>query len=214
MVRRAGQLLAGLLLFGIGVGLLVRAGLGLSPWDVLHQGLAQRTGLSLGTVVILVSLIVLTAWIPLRQRPGVGTLANALLVGLFVDLTLALVPPANSIAVGVGVLLLGIAVNALGTALYLGANLGPGPRDGLMVGLARRGASIRVVRTAIEVAVLATGWLLGGTVGAGTVIFAVAIGPLVHFLLPLFAVASDPPPERSPASPSSFPRHSWKSRSY
>lgn len=188
---RVVNLLLGLLLFGMSLGLLVRAGLGLAPWDVLHQGLAQRSGLSLGTVVIVVSVLVLAAWIPLRQRPGVGTVANALLVGLFTDLTLTLLPPAGSLGAGITLLVVGTVMNALGTALYVGAGLGPGARDGLMVGLAARGYSLRVVRTGIEVAVLAIGWLLGGTVGVGTVVFALAIGPLVHRLMPLFAVRSD-----------------------
>lgn len=188
---RVVNLLLGLLLFGMSLGVLVRAGLGLAPWDVLHQGLAQRSGLSLGTVVIVVSVLVLAAWIPLRQRPGVGTVANALLVGLFTDLTLTLLPPAGSLGAGITLLVMGTVMNALGTALYVGAGLGPGARDGLMVGLAARGYSLRVVRTGIEVAVLAIGWLLGGTVGVGTVVFALAIGPLVHRLMPLFAVRSD-----------------------
>lgn len=188
---RVVNLLLGLLLFGMSLGLLVRAGLGLAPWDVLHQGLAQRSGLSLGTVVIVVSVLVLAAWIPLRQRPGVGTVANALLVGLFTDLTLTLLPPAGSLGAGITLLVMGTVMNALGTALYVGAGLGPGARDGLMVGLAARGYSLRVVRTGIEVAVLAIGWLLGGTVGVGTVVFALAVGPLVHRLMPLFAVRSD-----------------------
>lgn len=188
---RVVNLLLGLLLFGMSLGLLVRAGLGLAPWDVLHQGLAQRSGLSLGTVVIVVSVLVLAAWIPLRQRPGVGTVANALLVGLFTDLTLTLLPPAGSLGAGITLLVVGTVMNALGTALYVGAGLGPGARDGLMVGLAARGYSLRVVRTGIEVAVLAIGWLLGGTVGVGTVVFALAIGPLVDRLMPLFAVRSD-----------------------
>jgi uncharacterized membrane protein YczE len=188
MVRRSVQLLAGLMLFGVSLGLVIRADLGLAPWDVLHQGLAQRSGLSLGTVVIIVSLLVLAAWVPLRLRPGIGTLANAVLVGLFADLTLALVPAAEALGVGIAMLGAGTVVNAVGTALYVGAGLGPGARDGLMVGLASRGYSIRAVRTTIEVTVLAAGWLLGGTVGVGTVVFALAIGPLVHRLLPLFTL--------------------------
>jgi uncharacterized membrane protein YczE len=205
MVRRVGQLLAGLLLFGMGLGLLARAELGLAPWDVLHQGLAEHSGLSLGTVVILVSLVVLAAWVPLRQRPGAGTLANALLVGLFADLTLALVPPASSLGVGTGLLLLGTSVNALGTALYVGAGLGPGARDGLMVGLAARGYSVRAVRTTMELTVLAIGWLLDGSVGAGTLVFALAIGPLVHRLLPLFTLGSSVTFVRAPGPVSPAP---------
>lgn len=207
MVRRSVHLLAGLVLFGVSLGLVVRADLGLAPWDVLHQGLAQRSGMSLGTVVIIVSLIVLAAWVPLRLRPGIGTLANAVLVGLVADLTLALIPAVDALGVGIAMLVAGTAVNAVGTALYVGAGFGPGARDGLMVGLASRGYSIRAVRTAIEVAVLAAGWLLGGTVGVGTVVFALAIGPLVHRLLPLLALlpANLPEGTSTPCSPRRAP---------
>lgn len=188
MTRRFLQLLVGLWLFGASVALLVRAGLGLDPWDVLHQGIAERTGLSIGLVVIAVSVLVLAAWVPLRQRPGIGTLANAVLVGIALDATLAVLPTATQLPWQVAFLLLGILGNGVATGLYIGAGLGPGPRDGLMTGLAARGASIRVARTAIEIAVLGVGWLLGGTVGIGTVAYALAIGPLAHVFIPLFTV--------------------------
>jgi uncharacterized membrane protein YczE len=180
-------LYAGLLLFGVSIGLLVAAGLGLDPWDVLHQGLARRIGLPLGWVVIAVSALVLALWIPLRQRPGVGTVSNVVLVGLAADASLAVLPRPEHLAARGAFLTAGIALNALATALYIGAGLGPGPRDGLMTGLARRGHSIRVVRTGIEVTVLAAGWLLGGTVGVGTLAYALCIGPLIHVLLPWVA---------------------------
>lgn len=193
------------MLFGVSLALLVRADLGLDPWDVLHQGLARRTGASLGSVLIAVSVLVLLAWIPLRQRPGIGTVANALLVGLVVDGALAIVPEATSVGAGSVLLGLSIVVNAVGTALYIGAGLGPGTRDGLMTGLAARGHSIRAVRTAIEVGVLMIGWALGGTVGVGTVVFALTIGPLVHRLLPVFALtpAGSPASDRAKGDPSS-----------
>ncbi|MBA2768785.1 MAG: hypothetical protein H0U35_06590 [Sporichthyaceae bacterium] len=186
------QLLVGLWLFGASVALLVRAGLGLDPWDVLHQGISSRTGISIGAVVVATSVVVLVLWIPLRQRPGIGTLANVVLVGLALDLTLAVLPTPAGLPWRVAFLLAGILGNAIATGLYIGAGLGPGPRDGLMTGLAARGISIRVARTSIELTVLAAGWLLGGTVGVGTVAYALAIGPLAHVLLPLFAI--DPPP--------------------
>ena len=189
-ISRAGQLLIGLWLFGAGIALLVRAGLGLASWDVLHQGLATRTGLSIGTVIVASGVLVLALWWPLRQRPGVGTVANVLLVGLAVDGTLAWLPTPNGLGWRLTFLVLGIVVNAIGTGLYIGAGLGPGPRDGLMTGLAARGLSIRRARTMIELAVLALGWLLGGTVGIGTVTYALVIGPLAHVFIPLFTVRS------------------------
>jgi uncharacterized membrane protein YczE len=194
LTRRLTQLLLGLALYGISLALLVRAGLGLAPWDVLHQGLAERLGLSIGVVLIAVSFVVLLLWIPLRERPGVGTLANAVLIGVFVDLTLLAVPDAEGWPARVSLLVVGVAVNGIATALYIGASLGPGARDGLMTGLVRRtGLSVRVVRTVLEATVLVVGWLLGGTVGVGTVLYAVAIGPIAHLLLPVFQVRTDRP---------------------
>lgn len=196
MTRRLVQLLVGLALYGASLALVLRAGLGLAPWDVLHQGLARRTGLSIGVVLIAVSFVVLLAWVPLRQRPGFGTIANAILVGVFVDLTLGVAGDVDGWLWRGLLLVSGVLLNGLATALYIGASLGAGPRDGLMTGLVRRtGRSVRLVRTCLEVGVLAVGFLLGGTVGVGTVLYAVAIGPIAHALLPLLTVGP------SPASP-------------
>lgn len=182
--RRLVQLFVGLVLFGASTALMVRSGLGLASWDVLHQGLARHTGLPLGRIVIIVGAAVLLAWIPLRQRPGFGTASNVVLVGLAADATLGVLPPVHALAPRAALLGVGIVLNGVATGLYVGAGLGPGPRDGLMTGLAARtGASLRRTRTAIEVAVIAAGWLLGGTVGVGTVVFAAAIGPLAQFFI-------------------------------
>ena len=186
--RRLVQLHAGLLLFGLSIALLVRARLGLDSWDVLHQGLARRAGLPLGWVINGVGLLVLVAWLPLRQRPGYGTIANVVLVGLATDAALAVLPSPGHLAVRWAMLLAAIVINAVATGLYIGAGLGPGPRDGLMTGLAARGHSIRVVRTGIELTVLLTGWLLGGTVGLGTVVYALGIGPIAHVTIPRLAI--------------------------
>jgi uncharacterized membrane protein YczE len=195
VTRRLTQLFAGLLLYGISLALVLRAGLGLAPWDVLHQGLARLTGLTVGQMVILVSFAVLVLWIPLRQPPGFGTFANAILVGLSVDLTMLILDDVSSWPVRILFLVSGVLLNAVATALYIGAMLGPGARDGLMTGLVRRtGRSVRVVRTSLEVAVLAVGWLLGGTVGVGTLLYAFAIGPVVHVLLPPLTVPPKPVP--------------------
>lgn len=188
LVRRLLHLYPGLVLFGVSLALMVRSGLGLGPWDVFHQGLALRLGLSLGTVVIAVSVLVLLAWIPLRQRPGIGTVSNVILVGLATDAALALLPEPEALAARISYLLAGVLLNAVATGLYIGAGLGPGPRDGLMTGLAARGMSIRLARTLIEVSVLVAGWLLGGTVGVGTVLYAFAIGPLVQIVLPRLTI--------------------------
>lgn len=188
LALRIAALGGGLFLFGVSIGLMVRADLGLGPWDVLHQGIAERTGISMGWVVNGTAVLVLLAWIPIRERPGIGTLCNVLLIGPFVDLTLAVLPEQTTLAVRIPLLLAGIVGLAAATGLYVGAGFGPGPRDGLMTGLAKRGHSIRVVRTAIEVAVLLIGWLLGGTVGIGTLLFALTIGPLVHLLAPRLAI--------------------------
>jgi uncharacterized membrane protein YczE len=186
--RRFVQLGIGLLLFGFSTGLLVEADLGLDPWDVLHQGAAGRVGLPIGVTTIAISALVLLLWIPLHQRPGFGTLANAVVVGLALDATLYLFPEPTSLPVRAVVLAAAIALNGVATGLYIGAGMGPGPRDGLMTGLAARGHSLRVVRTLIEVTVLVAGWLLGGTVGIGTIAYALAIGPLAHIFIPLFTV--------------------------
>lgn len=186
------QLFLGLALYGISLGLMVRANFGLDPWDVFHQGLAQHTGLSLGMMVNLVGAAVLLLWIPIRQRPGIGTIANVFLIGTFADISLWLIPPIPSLSLNIAMLIFGVFLNGVATGAYIGAGLGPGPRDGLMTGLVKRtGGSVRVIRTSIEVAVLAAGWLLGGTVGLGTVIYAIAIGPIVHRMLPVFAIPDD-----------------------
>ena len=193
MTRRLVQLFAGLFLYGASLAFLLRAGLGLAPWDVLHQGLAERIGTTVGSMVVAVSFVVLLAWIPLRQRPGFGTVANAIFVGVFLDLTMLVLGDVDFWLWRVLLLVSGVLLNAVATALYIGALLGTGPRDGLMTGLVRRtGRSVRLVRTLIEVGVLLTGWLLGGTVGVGTLVYAVAIGPIVHVLLPRLTV--DPTP--------------------
>ena len=189
MIRRLVQLYAGLVLYGASMALMIRAGLGLDPWDVLHQGLGERLPLSFGMVTIVVGALVLLAWIPLRQRPGVGTVSNVIVIGLAVDAALAVLHAPDAPALRVAFMLAGVGLNGVATAAYIGARLGPGPRDGLMTGLVRRtGRSVRLVRTSIEVTVLAAGWLLGGTVGVGTVVYALGIGPLVHVLLPALTV--------------------------
>ncbi|HYQ11179.1 MAG TPA: hypothetical protein VEP92_08435 [Gaiellaceae bacterium] len=181
------QLYAGLILYGISSSLLVLADLGLDPWDVFHQGLSRTFGLAIGTWAILVGVVVLLLWIPLHQKPGIGTVSNVVLVGLTMNVVLGHVHPPHALAVRIPMLVVGVFLNGVATGAYIGAGFGPGPRDGLMTGLAGRGHSIRVVRTGIEVTVLATGWALGGTVGVGTVLYAVSIGPLAHLFVPLFA---------------------------
>jgi uncharacterized membrane protein YczE len=188
LALRLVNLFAGLVLFGASLALMLRSGLGLGPWDVLHQGLAKRTGLPIGQMVIGVAVVVLLLWFPLRQRPGFGTVSNVIVVGLAVDGTLAVLPQPHPLALRTAYLVLGILANAVATGLYIGAGLGPGPRDGLMTGFARRGYPIRLVRTLIELSVLAIGWLLGGTVGVGTLLYAVTIGPLVGVLLPRLTI--------------------------
>jgi uncharacterized membrane protein YczE len=182
--RRVPQLAIGLALYGASNALMVRARLGVAPWDVFHQGVSQRTGIDFGLVTAIVGVVVLLAWLPLRQRPGVGTIANIAVVSLAVDAVLAILPPQQALPVRVLLLVSGVVLNGLATAIYVGARLGPGPRDGLMTGLAARtGRSIRLVRTCVELTVLGVGWLLGGNVGVGTVLYAVAIGPLIQFFL-------------------------------
>ncbi len=189
MRLRLVQLYGGLVLYGVSSSLLVLAGLGLDPWDVFHQGVAERTGLSFGTVVIVTGALVLLAWVPLRQRPGFGTVSNVFVIGIAVDAALAVIPHAGSAPVAVAMLLSGVGLNGVAGGAYIGAGLGPGPRDGLMTGLVRRtGRSVRLVRTSIEAGVLVAGAALGGTVGIGTVVYAVSIGPLVHVLLPRLTV--------------------------
>ena len=191
-LERALRLVAGLVLFGFSLAVLVRADLGLDPWDVLSQGVARRTGLTLGSVTVLSSVAVLACWFPLRQRPGPGTVANALVVGPSLDLGLAVLPPQSALGTRTAFLLLAVAGVAVATGLYVGAGWGPGPRDGLMTGLAARGVPVVAARAGIEVAVLLVGWLLGGDVGVGTVVFAVTIGPLVARSLPALRMRTPP----------------------
>jgi uncharacterized membrane protein YczE len=184
-------LLVGLLGCGAGVASMVRAGLGLGPWEVLHQGIAGRTGLTIGTISILVAFVVLLGWIPLRQALGIGTISNAILIGLTTNTVLGILEPPAHLAARIALLLVGILLLGAGSGLYIGAGLGPGPRDGLMTGISARSGgrlSIRLVRTAIELTALAGGWALGGTVGIGTLLFALSIGPLVQFFLDKLSV--------------------------
>lgn len=195
--RRLVQLFAGLTLYGLAMATMVRAGIGLDPWDVFHLGVARHAGWSLGATVIVVSIPVLLLWAPLRQWPGLGTIANAVWIGIATDAGLRAIPVVHGLVWQALVCVLAIVVNAVGGALYIGSQLGPGPRDGLMTGLHRRtGISLRVVRTALELSVLAVGWLLGGVVGVGTVLYALLIGPLVQLFLP-FAIV----PLTVPAAP-------------
>ncbi|WP_405818695.1 hypothetical protein OG705_05170 [Streptomyces sp. NBC_00838] len=187
--RRLLQLYAGLTLYGVSSALLVRGGLGLEPWGVLHQGLSELTGLTMGVVSIAVGAVVLLLWIPIRQRPGLGTVSNVFVVGVAMDGTLAVVPDGRVLAAQIPLLVGGIVLNGVATGLYIAARFGPGPRDGLMTGLHRlTGRSVRLVRTGIEVAVVATGYVLGGSVGIGTVAYALAIGPLAQLFLRVFVV--------------------------
>ena len=196
MPRRLVQLYAGLIVFAFGEVLILRAALGVIPWDVLHQGLVNHFGLTIGRWSIIVGAAVLLMWIPLRERPGLGTVSNVFVIGLFVDVFLRLVTEPSMLWLRIVFLLAGIVINGVATAAYIGARLGPGPRDGLMTGLVRRtGGSVRLVRTAIEVVVVIVGWLLGGNLGLGTVAFALLIGPVVHVALPLLTAPGGPAPE-------------------
>jgi uncharacterized membrane protein YczE len=196
LARRLTQLYAGLVLYGVSASFILLAGLGNDPWDVLHQGLSRQTGIGTGVWVNLVGAVVLVAWIPLRQRPGLGTVSNVVVIGTVMELMLAAFAPAAGLPLRLALLAGGIVLNGVAIGLYIGARFGPGPRDGLMTGIAARGHSVRVVRTGLELTVLAAGAALGGTVGLGTVAYALAIGPLAHVLIPLLAV-----PERAPAAP-------------
>ena len=210
--RRFVQLQAGLVLYGVSMAMFIRANLGIDPWDVFHQGIAERTGLRFGVIVIIVGAAVLALWLPLRQWPGIGTVSNVIVIGLAVEGGLALIPAPEAMWARIVMLLGAVTLNGVATGAYIGARLGPGPRDGLMTGLAARfpRLSIRLVRTAIEVTVLATGWLLGGSVGVGTVVYALAIGPLTQAFLPVFTVgyrsadvAAHLPDPDAPARPAS-----------
>ncbi|MDX6733863.1 MAG: hypothetical protein QOC54_3811 [Baekduia sp.] len=199
LARRLTQLYAGLVLYGVSASFILLAGLGNDPWDVLHQGLSRQTGIGTGLWVDIMGALVLLAWIPLRQRPGLGTISNVVVIGLVVEAMLAAFPPAHGLGLRIPLLLAGVVLNGMATGLYIGASFGPGPRDGLMTGIAARGHSLRAVRTGLEITVLALGALLGGTVGIGTLVYALAIGPLAHVFVPAFATDIDPAPAAAPA---------------
>jgi uncharacterized membrane protein YczE len=190
---RGALLMGGLVLFGVTIAMMVLGGLGLAPWDVLHQGLSRTFGLGIGTWSVLISFVVLLGWWPLRQRVGIGTLANAIVVGVVIDLVLWLFDPPSALWARVALLVGGVAGNGIATGLYIGAGLGAGARDGLSTGIAARGHSMRVVRTSVEAAVLVTGFLLGGTVGVGTVLYALAIGPITHRTIPAYTLRAVSP---------------------
>lgn len=192
--NRLGRCVAGLAAFGLGIQLILEAHLGAAPWDVFHQGVAEKLDVSIGLVIVATGLLLLLVWIPLRQRPGIGTILNALEIGFTVDLIAPLVPRPELLAVRLAYVAFGLVAIAIGSALYIGSGLGAGPRDGIMMGLRDRGISVRVARTAIEVVVLLAGLALGGTVGIGTIAFTFGIGPLVQILLPRFLL-----PPRRPA---------------
>ncbi|WP_353938311.1 YczE/YyaS/YitT family protein [Streptomyces ficellus] len=189
LTRRLFQLYIGLTLYGVSSAMLLRSGLGLEPWNVLHQGLSRLTGLSIGVVLIIVGAAVLVLWVPLKQRPGLGTVSNVFVIGIAMDGALWLLPDAHGLPARIALMAAGIVLNGAATGLYIAARFGPGPRDGLMTALHRlTGRSIRLVRTTIEVAVVVTGFLLGGSLGIGTVLYALAIGPLAQLFLRLFAI--------------------------
>ena len=191
---RLGQRLArctfGLALFAVGISLQMNANIGAPPWDVFHQGVSKQTEISVGKVIVMTGFILLLLWVPLKEKPGLGTILNALEIGLVADLALAIIPEPSNILIRLVMAALGIVVVAVGTGFYIGSALGPGPRDGLMTGLAKRGVPIRIGRTAIEVTVLIVGLVLGGQVGVATFAFAFGVGPLVHFFLPRLAISS------------------------
>jgi uncharacterized membrane protein YczE len=189
LARRLPQLYVGLVLYGVSLAMMVRGALGLAPWDVLHSGFIRHVPMTLGQAVVLFSFVVLVLWIPLREMPGIGTISNAIVVGLSADATLAVLDRPDAMWARIALMLGGVALCGLASALYIGAQLGRGPRDGLMTGLARRtGLSLRLVRTALEVAVVVIGLLLGGVLGIGTVVYALAIGPLTQLMLPWLTV--------------------------
>jgi len=191
--RRLVQLVVGLVLFGIGIGMMLQSNWGLPPWDVLHQGLAEQFGLTVGVWSIIISALVLLAWLPLRERYGIGTMLNAIIIGVIIDLAAFVIPAPEGLVWRILLNLGGILLIGVASGMYIGANLGPGPRDGLMTAIARRGPSIRVTRWAIEILVLITGILLGGTFGPGTIAFALFIGPIVQFFLPRWSIDTGRP---------------------
>src|SRR5690606_23755589 len=184
LIQRFVNLILGLILFGAGIGLMLQSRLGVPPWDVLHQGLVHQFGLTIGIWSIITSIVVLIAWVPLREPYGVGTLLNAVIIGISIDLSALMIPEPEAMVWRIVLMAGGILIIGFGSGLYIGAHLGPGPRDGLMTGIARRGPSIRLTRTVLEITVLAIGWMLGGTFGIGTVAFAILVGPIVQFFLP------------------------------
>lgn len=191
--RRVTQLVTGLVLFGVGIAFMLQSSLGLPPWDVLHQGLAEQLGLSVGTWSIIISFVVLLAWLPLRERYGLGTVLNAIIIGVMIDVAVLFVPEPETVWLDALMLAAGILLIGLASGMYIGANLGPGPRDGLMTAIARRGPSIRMTRWGLEIAVLITGIVMGGTFGVGTVAFALFIGPIVQFFLPRWSIDTGRP---------------------
>ena len=201
-IRRLIRLYAGLALYGASDALLIRASLGLDPWDVLHQGLSRLSGISIGLISIVVGAVVLLLWWPIRQRPQLGTVSNVVLIGLAIDATLDAVPYEGALAVRIPLMVAAVVLNGLATGLYISARYGPGPRDGLMTGLHRRtGRSLRLIRTGIELTVLAAGWALGGGVGVGTVLYAASIGPLAQFFLRVFDPSLGAPADRPEPQP-------------
>ena len=205
LARRLVQLYAGLVLYGASASLIILSQLGNDPWDVLHQGLSLQTGIGTGIWVCIAGALVMLLWIPLRQKPGLGTLSNVIVVGLALELCLIAFEPAHDLATRWTLLLSGVLLNGVATGLYIGARFGPGPRDGLMTGLAARGMSLRAVRTGIELTVLAAGIALGGTFGVGTLIYALAIGPLAHVFVPAFTTAPTPVAASAPRVPACAP---------
>ncbi len=200
-LRRFTQLQLGLFLYGASLALMVEAGLGLNPWSVFHQGLAEMTGFSLGLIVNLVGALVLLVWIPLRQKPGLGTICNVLLIGTSADIVLWMIPPIEGLPLRVAFLVGAIVLNGAATGAYIGAGLGPGPRDGLTTGMVRlTGWPVRWVRMGIELGVLALGWMLGGAIGVGTVLYALTNGPLLQLFLPMFEIALEPSTRPAPAA--------------
>lgn len=191
--RRVVQLIIGLVLFGIGIAMMLQSELGLPPWDVLHQGLTEQFGLTVGIWSIIVSFVVLLLWLPLRERYGIGTVLNAIIIGVVIDVAALVVPQPDNLWLDAAMLVGGILLIGLASGMYIGANLGPGPRDGLMTAIARRGPSIRATRWGLEIVVLIVGIVLGGTFGIGTIAFAFLIGPIVQFFLPRWSIDTGRP---------------------
>lgn len=201
MKLRLFQLVWGLWLYGLSMAMMIRANLGLDPWDVLHQGLAPRLGLSFGMTVNVLGAIILLLWLPMRQKPGIGTVLNILLIGTAVDVSMPYLPDPTGYPTRFAMLGLGIVLNGIAGGAYIGAGLGPGPRDGLMTGICRKtGWPIKLVRTGIELTVLSIGWMLGGTVGIGTVLYAISIGWIIHYALPFFRVKDKATPDPRPVT--------------